>query len=77
MKPVPWKTTNHLTVEEHRVLSLMASGRSVPEVAAMLRVPHQDVRRRLAAAIARLGARSKLEAIILALRQGLIDMPHH
>ena len=64
-----------ITAEERAVLAASATGLGVAEVAKLLGQPPETVRRQLASAIAKLGARSKLEAIILALRRGLIDPP--
>ena len=64
-----------LTALERDVLAASATGLSVREVAAELGDGPEAVRRVLASAIAKLGARSKLEAVILALRSGLIDPP--
>jgi DNA-binding CsgD family transcriptional regulator len=69
------RATLGLTVPERDVLAVSAAGGSVPEVAARLGLPREAVRGLLASAITRLGARSKLEAIIIALRRGLIDVP--
>jgi DNA-binding CsgD family transcriptional regulator len=43
-------------------------------VADRLGMDPDEVRRHLARAMAALGARSKLEAVVLALRAGLIDL---
>ena len=58
-----------------RVLQLAATGLSSREIADRLAMPVEDVRRHLAEALGLLGAGSKLEAIIKAVRQGLIDLP--
>jgi DNA-binding NarL/FixJ family response regulator len=59
---------------ERRVLELMATGLSSREVAGRLDVPVEQVRDVAFAAIVKLGARSKLEAIIIAIRHRLIDV---
>jgi DNA-binding NarL/FixJ family response regulator len=56
-----------------RTLELVARGLTTDEAAARLEVSPGVVRRHLASAIVALGARSKLEAIVAALRLGLID----
>jgi DNA-binding CsgD family transcriptional regulator len=61
-----------ISAEERTVLAASATGRSVAEVAELLGQPPEVVRRQLASAITKLGARSKLEAVVLALRRGLI-----
>jgi DNA-binding NarL/FixJ family response regulator len=58
---------------ERRVLGLMATGLSSRDVAGRLNMPVEQVRDVAYAAIVKLGARSKLEAIIIAIRRRLID----
>jgi DNA-binding NarL/FixJ family response regulator len=53
---------------ERDVLAVSARGLSVCEVAAELELSEQEIRTALAAAVSKLGARSKLEALIIALR---------
>ena len=60
---------------ERRVLELAASGLSTAEVAGRLGVPVDTARSTLRGILARLGARSKLEALIIAIRHRLIDLP--
>jgi two-component system response regulator DesR len=64
-----------LSPPERRALSLSASGLGVSDVAAVMHVPPAAVRTWLASAIRKLGARSKLEAVIRAARTGQIDLP--
>jgi len=64
-----------LTSLERSVLTLAATGRGVAEVATLLDQPADTVRGSQAAAIVKLGARSKLEAVIIALRSGIIELP--
>jgi DNA-binding CsgD family transcriptional regulator len=63
-----------LTAQERRVLALSATRRGVTDVAIALHEPPDAVRRLLRSAITKLRARSKLEAVIIALREGLIDL---
>ena len=58
-----------------RVLRLSASGMTAEEVAEHLDLDLAQVQRHLREAIVAVGARSKLEAVVIALRQGLIDPP--
>jgi DNA-binding NarL/FixJ family response regulator len=67
--------TIHLTSEERQVLALAATGRMVVEVAEYLGQSPETIRHTLASAIHNLGARSKIEAVLLALRHGLIEPP--
>jgi DNA-binding NarL/FixJ family response regulator len=57
-----------------RALSLSARGLSIPEVAEAMSVSPDTVRVWLVSAIRKLGARSKLEAVLIATRRGEIDL---
>lgn len=57
-----------------RVLELAARGLTTAEIADRLDVRPEQVRERLGQAMAALGASSKLEAIIIAMRAGLITL---
>ncbi len=61
-----------LTAQECAVLSASATGLSVTEVAERLSISPGAVRASVTSAIVKLGARSKLEAVLIALRRGLI-----
>ena len=65
--------SRHLAPAEVDVLRASATGMTTAEVAAHLGVTTDAVRGHLARAMAALGARSKLEAVLIALRRGLID----
>jgi two-component system response regulator DesR len=62
-----------LTVGERRALSLSARGLTVAEVAEAMCDSPSAVQRWLASAIDKLGARSKLEAVLIADRRGELD----
>jgi DNA-binding NarL/FixJ family response regulator len=62
-----------LTRCECDILAVSARGVSVSEVAGELGVTDHEVRAGLASAMHKLGARSKLEAVLIALRRGDID----
>jgi DNA-binding NarL/FixJ family response regulator len=64
-----------LTPEEIRVLATSATGLNAYGVADTLGLSHSTVRPLIASAVMKLGARSKLEAVLVALRDGLIDLP--
>jgi DNA-binding CsgD family transcriptional regulator len=66
---------DRLSVDACRVLALSATGLSIGEVADRLAMPTEDAHRHLGDAIASLGATSKLDAIVRALRQGLVTLP--
>jgi DNA-binding NarL/FixJ family response regulator len=63
-----------LTVQEYAVLAASATGLTVSEVAGHLGTSPDTVRQSIASAIRKLGARSKLEAVIIALGRGLITL---
>ena len=64
-----------LTAQERAVLAASAKGLGSADVAQLLGQPLEAVRRHLASAIEELGARSKLEAVIMALRLGIATLP--
>jgi DNA-binding NarL/FixJ family response regulator len=64
-----------LTSHERSVLALSATGLGIDDVAARLGRPTERARQALASVIGKLGARSKLEAVVIALNAGLIDLP--
>ena len=57
------------------VLRLSATGLTTDEVAEHLDLDPAEVGRHLREVVFALGARSKLEAVVLALRAGLIELP--
>ena len=63
-----------LTEMEHLVLRLSATGMLTHEVADQLGMDPHGVREHIRATMAALGASSKLEAVVLALRAGLIEL---
>jgi DNA-binding NarL/FixJ family response regulator len=64
-----------LAPRELEVLRVLATGLSTEEAASQLRITVHTLRTHLKKAMTKLGARSKLEAIILALREGLVELP--
>ena len=67
--------TAALTEMERLVLGVSATGMITDEVAEHLRVDPDQVRRHVGDAIVALGASSKLEAVVIGLRLGLIELP--
>jgi two-component system, NarL family, nitrate/nitrite response regulator NarL len=63
-----------LSERERAVLAAAASGLGVAEVAERLGLSVEAVRRSITSAITELGARSKLDAVVIALRRGLITL---
>jgi DNA-binding NarL/FixJ family response regulator len=74
-RPVDGSARAGLTVREYLVLAASATKLSIREIAAEFRDSPEAVCRSLDSAIEKLGARSRLEAVVIALRTGLIDLP--
>ena len=66
--------TMWLGATAREVLELAATGMTTDEIAAYLGMSPDEVRHHTSRAITALGARSKLDAVVLALRLGLIDL---
>jgi putative two-component system response regulator len=64
-----------LTARELEVLSLLAEGLSTEAISERLVISVHTVRNHIQRIIMKLGAHSKLEAVSMALRQGVIDAP--
>jgi DNA-binding NarL/FixJ family response regulator len=64
-----------LNRREVDVLQLLAEGLSTIELAAHMGVSVNTVRNNIQSALTRLGAHSKLEAVSIALREGIITPP--
>jgi DNA-binding NarL/FixJ family response regulator len=62
-----------LTARERQALGLLADGASTAEVAQRLGVAHNTARNHVQRVLEKLGARSKLEAVAIARREGLLD----
>ena len=71
----PDREDSRLTTQEQRILALAASGWSTSAVAETLGLAPESVGRSLASTIRRVGARSKVEAVMIAVRNGLIELP--
>jgi DNA-binding CsgD family transcriptional regulator len=69
------RRTARLTARGRDVLAVSATGRTSVEVAETLGLAPEAVRGSIASAITMLGARSKLEALVIAVRDGLINLP--
>jgi DNA-binding NarL/FixJ family response regulator len=65
---------NQLTAREREVLQLLASGRRNPDIAADLFISETTVQTHVRNALAKLGVRSKLEAVAFAARHGVISI---
>jgi DNA-binding NarL/FixJ family response regulator len=66
--------TPKLTPREIEILRELAAGRSTSEIAEALFISPLTVRSHVKSILAKLGVRSKLEAVTVALRQGLIEL---
>ena len=61
-----------LTEEEVRILRLVAEGQATQGIADELGVPYSTARRRLNSILDKLQVRSRLEAVVFAVRHGLV-----
>jgi len=64
-----------LTEQELKILAVSASGRTVSQVSEALEYSRDTVESCIEGAMRKLRARSKLEAVVIALRHRLIDVP--
>ncbi len=69
------ETVRHLSRREVEVLRLLAEGMSTADLSSHLQLSLNTVRNHIQSAIRRLGAHSKLEAVAIAQREGLISAP--
>jgi DNA-binding NarL/FixJ family response regulator len=60
---------------ERRILRLLARGLTTQHIAGHIGLPVETVRETLRGVIVKLGARSRLEALLIAIRRGWIDFP--
>lgn len=67
--------SRRLSARDQEVLALSATGHTPETVAEMLQLTTETVRDSLASIIRRVGARSKMEAVMIVVRDGLIDLP--
>ena len=71
----PESERQSLSVREALVVRAAAAGMGSDETAARLGTTVHDVEVVLRAAMTKLGAGSRIEAVVIALRRGLIDRP--
>jgi len=64
-----------LTAREQEILALSATGYDSETVADMLQLTPEVIREELSSIIQRVGARSKMEAVLIVVRRGLMDHP--
>lgn len=72
-RPRP-STAPLLTPREREILGYLARGQGSDEIAAALTISPATVRTHIGRLLSKLGVHSRLEAVTLALRQGLIDL---
>lgn len=63
-----------LTPREIEVLQLLAKGLTTEEIAEQLGITRKTVHSHVAGSLTKLGVRSKLEAVMVALREGVIEL---
>jgi DNA-binding NarL/FixJ family response regulator len=73
--PRPRAAPSSPTTRERQVLQALAEGLSTDEVAERMVISHHTVRSHLKAAMAKLEARTKLEAVVSAINQAVITLP--
>jgi len=66
---------NDLTPREREILGLIAHGETTAAVAQQLFISPATVRNHIQSVLTKLGAHSKLEAVTIALREGLVTAP--
>lgn len=71
-EPTPQRIHPHLTPRQHQVLHLLARGHSTEQIADELHLAVVTVRNHVRRLLRALGAHSRLEAIVIARRDGLL-----
>ncbi len=69
-------TGPRLTPREHDILTLLAQGLTVPQVAKRLYISESTAKSHLSKTYEKLGASNRTSAVMTALRLGLIDQPN-
>ena len=64
-----------LTPREVEVVRTLATGLSTPEISAKLGITRNTLRTHVHNIMGKLGARSKLEAVLAAIRLGIVEPP--
>jgi LuxR family transcriptional regulator, regulator of acetate metabolism len=73
--PAPTIPSEPLAARELEILGAYAAGLSSPEIADRLGSESGAVRETFKSAMRKLGAHSRLQAVILAARRGLLNLP--
>ncbi|MGH9640520.1 MAG: response regulator [Bryobacteraceae bacterium] len=66
---------SELTPREHEILSLLAKGFSNKQIGRLLRISDKTARNHVNNILEKLGAKTRTEAAILAIQQGLVQVP--
>ncbi|MCC7107093.1 MAG: response regulator [Chloroflexi bacterium] len=74
-QPAPAQTTDQLTPREQEILQLLAEGIDGPDLADRLVVSPHTLRTHVKRILEKLDAHSKLEAVVIGLRTGLVNPP--
>ena len=64
-----------LTPRQHEVLHLLGTGRTTQQMADQMSLSPETVRNHVRGVLVELGAQSRLEAVLIAHRQGLLEWP--
>lgn len=72
---MPAGPVESLTPREVEVLRALGEGKSSPEVSHELGITRNTLRTHLHNIMGKLGARSKLEAVLTAIRMGIVEPP--
>jgi DNA-binding CsgD family transcriptional regulator len=64
-----------LTPRQGEILLLLAAGRTTAQMAELLGLSTETIRNHVRAVLAQLGARSRLEAVLVAHRDGMLELP--
>lgn len=66
---------SELTPREHEILALLAKGLSNKQIGKLLRISDKTARNHVNNILEKLGAKTRTEAAILAIQQGLVQVP--
>jgi DNA-binding NarL/FixJ family response regulator len=72
--PPPGRRSDDLSPREEEVLQLIADGCAPNEVAERLYISPRTVKNHLASAYAKLGARDRTDAVLKAVRRGIVRL---
>jgi DNA-binding CsgD family transcriptional regulator len=70
-----YQPVESLTPREVEVVQTLATGLSTPEISAKLGITRNTLRTHVHNIMGKLGARSKLEAVLAAIRLGIVEPP--